>query len=306
MVKRIVSFLPSATELLYELGAQDMLYGVTHECLYPEDAKNKPRIINSVFDSEKMSSQEIDKTTCSLLKDGKEIFTLNEKNLLDANPDLIISQNTCEVCAAHTNQIAQASSILNSKPQIHSMDPHNINEILESIIEIAKMINKESDGIKLKKSLEQRIDKIKEREKLEAPKILALEWVDPLFTAGHWVPEMIDIAGGTNLISKTGEHSHKMSVEEALMEEPDIVILMPCGFNTERSISEYKTTLAKNEIWINSKAVKENKVFAVDANSYFSKPSIRTIIGIEVLSKIIYPEIFSDIRVPENSYKVVE
>jgi len=240
MANRIVSFLPSGTELLYELGAEKMLYGVTHECLYPEDAKRKPRIINAVFDSEKMSSQEIDKTTCSLLKEGKDIFTLNEKNLHDANPDLIISQNTCEVCAAHTNQIDQAMKILKSNPQIYSMDPHNMDEILYSVVELAKLINKESQGQELKKSLEKRIEKIKGKKIQNRPKVLALEWVDPLFTSGHWVPEMIDIAGGINLVSNVGEHSRKMSLDEAIKDEPDIVILMPCGFNTERTISEYK------------------------------------------------------------------
>lgn len=306
MVNRIVSFLPSGTELLYELGADQMLYGVTHECLYPEDAKRKPRIINSVFDSEKMSSQEIDKTTCSLLKEGKDIFTLDEKNLLGANPDLIISQNTCEVCAAHTNQIAQALKILKSNPQIHSMDPHNMNEILDSILQLGKLINKKSKAEELKKSLEKRIEKIKAKEISNRPKVLALEWVDPLFTSGHWVPEMIDIAGGTNLVSKSGEHSRRMTLEEAINSQPDIVILMPCGFNTERSISEYKSTLEKNDLWRNLKAVRERRVFAVDANSFFSKPSIRTVTGIEILSKIIHPEIFDEIIVPENSYKVVE
>ena len=306
MAKRIVSFLPSATELLYELNADDMLYGVTHECLYPNDAKNKPRIIDSVFDPEKMSSQEIDQTTCSLLKDGKDIFTLNEKNLLDAKPDLIISQNTCEVCAAHTNQLNRATEILENKPTIHSMDPHNITEIFDGVIEIAKLIGKEQEGQKLKSSLEKRLEKIKNNSILEKPKVLALEWVDPLFTSGHWVPEMISIAGGVNLVSKTGEHSRKMTLDEAIKSQPDYIIVMPCGFDTNRAVSEYNESLGKNESWKNLSAVKNNHVFAVDANSYFSKPSIRTVTGIEILAKILHPDIFTDIQVPENSYKVIE
>lgn len=306
MAKRIVSFLPSATELLYELNADDMLYGVTHECLYPNDAKNKPRIIDSVFDPEKMSSQEIDQTTCSLLKDGKDIFTLNEKNLLDAKPDLIISQNTCEVCAAHTNQLSRATEILENKPTIHSMDPHNIAEIFDGVIEIAKLIGKEQEGQKLKSSLEKRLEKIKNNSILEKPKVLALEWVDPLFTSGHWVPEMISIAGGINLVSRTGEHSRKMTLDEAIKSQPDYIIVMPCGFDTNRAVSEYNESLGKNESWKNLSAVKNNHVFAVDANAYFSKPSIRTVTGIEILAKILHPDIFTDIQVPENSYKVIE
>ena len=284
MNPRIVSFLPSATELLYEIGAQDMLHGVTHECLYPEDAKNKPRIINSVFESEKMTSKQIDQTTCTLLKEGKDIFTLDDQKLLDANPDLIISQNTCEVCAAHTNQISKAFEILKIKPQIYSMDPHSINGIFDSVIEISKLINKEQAGKNLRKSLERRIKKIKEQKISGRPRVLAIEWVDPLFTSGHWVPEMIDMAGGINLVSKIGEHSRRMTLDEAIKSDPEVVILMPCGFDTERTAYEYQSTLAKNDSWSKIKAVKENKIFAVDANSYFSKPSIRTVTGIEIFA----------------------
>lgn len=303
MVQRIVSFLPSATELLYELNAQDMLYGVTHECLYPKDAKNKPRVINSVFDSAKMSSNEIDKTTCFLLKEGKDIFTLNEGNLLAAAPDFIISQNTCQVCAAHTNQVDKAFEILKTKPKSYSMDPHSIDEILYDVTELSKIIGKKQDGEKLRQALEMRINKIKKQTIQNRPRVLALEWVDPLFTSGHWIPEMIHIAGGKNLISKNGEHSRKMTLDEAIRSEPDVIILMPCGFDTPRTISEYKVSLAKNESWRRLKAVRDNKVFAVDANSYFSKPSIRTITGIEILAKILHPEI--DNIVPEESYRLV-
>jgi len=306
MVQRIVSFLPSATELLYELKAQNMLHGVTHECLYPEDAKNKLRIINSVFNPKKMTSKEIEQTTCSLLKDGKDIFTLNEQNLLDANPDLIISQNTCEVCAAHTNQVNKAFEILKTKPQLHSMDPHNINEIFDGVIELSKLIGKENEGRNLRESLEKRIKKTKEKKISNRPRVLAIEWVDPLFTSGHWVPEMIDMAGGINLVSKTGEHSRRMTLDEVIKSDPEVVVLMPCGFDTNRTEFEYSSTLKKNDSWNKIKAVKENKVFAVDANSYFSKPSIRTVTGIEILSKIFHPKVFDEVQVPENSYKVIE
>ena len=304
--QRIVSFLPSATELLYELGAQDRLYGVTHECLYPEDAKTKPRVISSVFDPEEMTSKEIDQVTCSLLKEGKDIFTLDEKNIIGANPDLIISQNTCEVCAAHTNQVDKAMQVLKTKPHLHSMDPHNVNEILDSVVVLSKLIGKEQEGGELRKSLEQRIDKIKEKNAKDKPKVLALEWLDPLFTSGHWVPEMIDNAGGINLVSKTGEHSRRMTLEEAIQSDPDVVILMPCGFDTKRTASEYNSSLGLNEEWCKIKAVMDNKIFAVDANSFFSKPSIRTITGIEILSKILHPKEFEDTLVPENSSKLLD
>ena len=134
------------------------------------------------------------------------------------------------------------------------------------------------------------------------PNVLAIEWIEPFFTAGHWVPEMIELVGGKNLISKKGERSRKMLLDEIIKIDPELIILMPCGFNVERTIKEYKNILEKNSEWNSLRAVKEKKVFAVDANSFFSKPSLRTIIGIEILAKIIQPEIFNELKVPVKSY----
>ncbi len=301
-IKRIVSFLPSATELLYEFGAEDMLYGVTHECKYPENAKTKLRVISSVINSDKLSSKEIDTKTCQLLNEGKEIFTLHEKNILEANPDLIISQETCEACAAHTNQVNKAIQILQKKPIIYSMDPHNLQEIIESVNKIGEIIGKENEAKKIIESLQQRIKHIKKFTPKTKLKVLAIEWIEPFFTAGHWIPEMIKDAGGENMISVIGEHSRKLSIAEIIESEPDIIIMMPCGFDTFRTILEYNKTLKDNKSWNMLKAVKNKKIFAVDANSYFSKPSIRTITGLEILAKIIQPESFLKLNVPENSF----
>ena len=139
----------------------------------------------------------------------------------------------------------------------------------------------------------------------QKPNVLAIEWVDPFFTAGHWVPEMIEVVGGASAIGKTGEHSRRMTIDEVESTDPDIIIMMPCGFDTDRTIQEYRV-LEKNEKWNNLRAIKNKQVYAVDANSFFSKPSIRTITGTEILAKIIHPEIFDKILVPENSYKLIE
>jgi len=301
-VKRIVSLLPSATELLYELGAEDMLYGVTHECNYPENAMTKLRVISSVINSDVLSSKEIDTKTCQLLSEGKEIFILNEKNMIDANPDLIISQETCEVCAAHNNHVTKALHILQKKPIIHSMDPHNLQEIIESVNEIGKIINKKNNAEKITKSLDNRIKNVRNRVSKTKTKVLAIEWIEPFFTAGHWVPEMIAYAGGKNMISNVGERSRRINIEEIINADPEIIIMMPCGFDIFRTTSEYNKILKNNKIWNSLRAVKSEKIFAVDANAYFSKPSIRTITGLEILAKIIQPEKFSDLKVPENSF----
>ena len=305
MSKRIVSFLPSATELLYELGCQDQIYGVTHECLYPENVKSKPRVINTIVDSS-LPSFEIDKITCELMQSGKDIFILEEDVIKRANPDLIISQNTCDVCAAHTSQIEQALQILNKKPEIYSMDPHSLTEILESVTTLAAVVEKKEKGEKIRSALRHRIDFVKNHLFKQKPKVLAIEWIKPFFTAGHWIPEMIEMSGGENLISKTGEHSRRMEPDEVVKSAPDIIILMPCGFDTKRTIKEYKQYLQDDHFWNSIPAVQAKNIYAVDANSYFSKPSIRTITGLEILAKIVHPELFVDLDVPEDSYSKIE
>ena len=303
--ERIISFLPSATELIYELGAQDSLFGVTHECLYPSNAKTKPRVISSVFDPILMSSREIDDKINELMKNGKEIYNINEKNIIKAKPDLIISQDVCEVCSAHTNQVNYALSILEKKPQVYTMNPHNLDEILFCIKEISKKIGKEDKGNMLVDSLEKRIDYIKNKKFENWPSVIAIEWIDPLFTSGHWIPQMVETAGGKNLISSQKERSRKKGLDELKKIDPDIIIMMPCGFDVDRTIKEYGKILAQDKEWNSLKAVQEGFVFAVDANSYFSKPSFRTITGIEILAKIIHPEIFGDIEIPENSFEKI-
>jgi len=300
--QRIVTFLPSATELIYNLGADDKLFGVTHECNYPIDAKTKPRVISSVFDPALMSSKQIDDKICQLMTDGKQIYNLNEENLLNAKPDLIISQNICEVCSAHTEHVNMAMNMLEKKPEVYTMDPHNVDEILMSIKDISKMIGKEKEGNELINSLLKRLEFVKSKMCEERPKVLAIEWVDPFFTSGHWIPEMIETAGGENMISIEKMPSRKMKLEEIKSANPDIIVMMPCGFDVKRTISEYNNVLAENPDWNELKAVKENNVYAVDANSYFSKPSLRTITGIEILAQIIHPNIFGSLQLPKDSF----
>ena len=300
--QRIVTFLPSATELIYSLGADDKLFGVTHECNYPSDAKTKPQVISSVFDPASMSSKQIDDKICQLMTDGKQIYNLNKENLLNAKPDLIISQDICEVCSAHTEHVKIAMDMLEKKPEVYTMDPHDVDEILVSIRDISKMIGKKKEGNELVDSLAKRLEFIKSKTFEERPNVVAIEWVDPFFTSGHWIPEMIESAGGENLISTEKMPSRKMELEEIKEANPDIIVMMPCGFDVKRTVSEYNSVLTNNPDWNELKAVKEKNVYAVDANSYFSKPSLRTITGIEILAKIIHPDVFGDLQLPKNSF----
>ena len=302
--KRIVSFLPSATEILYQLGAADQLVGVTHECDFPAEAKSKPRVIHSSFDPRIMNSKEIDAQVVKLMQSGGDIYLVDEQVLKDANPDLIVAQGLCEVCSPTTKEIDKAVSILNNKPEVVILDPHNLDDILGGILEVAKKIGKTAEAQTLIDSLRQRIEYVKTKPTKSRPKVLCIEWLDPLFTAGHWVPQMVEIAAGINGISVVGEPSRRMKIQEAIAFEPDIIVLMPCGFDINRTKQEY-SKLAANKEWKKLRAVENNNVYAVDANSYFSKPGPRTITGIEILAKIIHPETFGELKIPADSFSQI-
>ncbi|HKU33728.1 MAG TPA: cobalamin-binding protein [Candidatus Nitrosotalea sp.] len=305
MSNRIVSFLPSATEILYDLGVGDQVLAVTHECNYPTAAKTKPRVIHSVFDPQKMSSREIDSKVVDLMKSGKDIYVLDEQVLKKANPDLIVAQGICEVCSPFTKEINKAVTILGGKPEVLILDPRTLDDILDNIVEIGKKVGKLARANEYVAGLRKRIKTIHNIPKGARPKVLCIEWLDPLFTAGHWVPQMVEIAGGINGISTTGESSRRMEFDEIIKFDPDIIVLMPCGFDIKRIMQEYERIADKKQ-WKSLRAVKQSEVYAVNANEYFSKPGPRTVVGLEILSKIINPDTFRDLQLPKNSILKIE
>ncbi|MGB9002833.1 MAG: cobalamin-binding protein [Nitrosotalea sp.] len=305
MKNKIVSFLPSATEILYELGVGDQVLAVTHECNYPSEAKAKPKVIHSVFDPEKMTSQEIDRKVVDLMKAGKDIYVLDEQVLQNANPNLIVAQGICEVCSPFTKEINKAVAILEVKPEVLILDPRSLGDILDNIIEVGNKVGKLNESQAFVHDLRTRIKIIQYRQKIVQPQVLCIEWLDPLFTAGHWVPQMVELAGGINGISATGDQSRRMEMDEIVKFDPDIIVLMPCGFDVNRTMQEYEK-LADKEKWRSLKAVKQGQVYAVNANEYFSKPGPRTVIGLEILAKIINPDTFKDLQVPKNSIQKID
>ena len=304
MPNRIVSFLPSATEILYELGVGDDIVGVTHECNYPEQAKSKPQVIHSSFDHTTMTSLEIDKEVASLMHSGKDIYILDDEILKKARPDLIVAQGLCEVCSPYTKEISRAVSILDNKPEVLILEPKNLEDILQNILDVANKVSKLKEGKNLVNTLQNRITNVQTKPKKSRPRVLCVEWLDPLFTAGHWVPQMVDMAGGINGISITGEQSRRMEIDEVLYFDPDLIVLMPCGFDVKRTILEYEK-LVNNVQWKMLKAVQNNEIYAVNANEYFSKPGPRTITGLEILAKILHPEIYTDLKTPQDSFRKI-
>jgi len=300
---RICSFLPSATEILYLLGLDESVVGVTHECDYPSDAKNKKVVVRSTFDASSLESGEIDRIVSSKVKAGEDIYAIEEEALRSANPDLIVAQGLCEVCSPHEKEVERAVKVLGRKPEIVILDPHNLDDILVNIGQIAKATGKIREGESAVRLLRERIEYVKSTVSGVdyKPRALCIEWMDPLFSAGHWVPEMMEMSGAVNGISKAGEPSRRMSWEEVIEFDPELIFLMPCGFDIDRTRKEMKALESRAE-WKSLKAVRNKKVYATDANSYFSRPGPRIVTGIEVLAKVLHPERFSELSVPEKSY----
>ena len=302
---KIVSFLPSATEILYELGVLDQVKAVTHECNYPVQARSKPQVIHASFDPQKISSHEIDNKVVQLVKTGQDIYILDEQVLKNADPDLIVAQGICEVCSPYTKEINRAVTLLGGKPKVIILDPKNLDDILQNIIQIGDKVQRQENAKNFVAKLQKRINFIQETPKISKPKVLCIEWLDPFYTAGHWVPQMVDLAGGINGISSTGEKSRRMELDEIVKFDPDIIVLMPCGFDVSRTIIEYEKLL-ENDKWRELRAVKQGEVYAVNANEYFSKPGPRAVTGLEILSKIIHPDTFRDLPVPEDSIQRID
>jgi iron complex transport system substrate-binding protein len=309
-MSRIVSFLPSSTEILYEIGIGNQVVGVIHECKFPDDAKIKPRIISSSFEAAKLTSAEIDKKIVELARSGGAIYLIDDEKLRKSTPDLIVTQGVCEVCAPFTKEIEHAVSTLGYRPEILVLDPHDLDDILVSIMDIAERVGKITRGRELVVTLQKRIDYIMEKSEaiegtnnqMQTAKVLCIEWIDPLYSAGHWIPQMVEIAGGVNGISSRGSPSRRISMDEIARFRPDKIILMPCGFDLNRALLESKILKNNNE-WTDLQAVSENEVYAVNATAYFSKPGPRTVTGLEILAIIINPAKYADLVVPSNSFE---
>jgi iron complex transport system substrate-binding protein len=291
---RICSFLPSATEIVYSLGLGDNLVGVTHECDYPPEARNKPKIIGSLIKPEELKSKEIDRLVSETFSAGKSIYIVDAEILRKANPDIILTQELCDVCAVSGNEVIEAVKVLGYSPQIISLKPETLDGILSTITLVGEATQKREQAEDLVIKLKSRINAVKslfDKEK-DRPRVFCMEWLEPPYTAGHWVPEMIEIAGGECTLGKAGEPSFRVSWDEISSFAPQIIVLMPCGFNIERTLREVDI-LNSNEYWYKLPSVRKGHVYLVDANSYFSRPGPRIVDGLEILAKIFHPEIYT-------------
>lgn len=305
---RILSFLPSATEIIFELGLEDILKGVTHECNYPKRAQHIPKIIEPTIDFEQLDSSDIDKKVREMSFKKEPLFKINIDKIREIKPDLIISQNMCSVCAPFDKEIQRTVDILGYEPLNIVLNPSNLFEIFQSILVLGKELGREQEALNITAQLEERIntiksvllDPVKKHLFHGRPKVLGLDWLNPFYVAGHWVPEMLDIVGAKGLNGQGGLDSHQITPTNIVKLDPDKVILMPCGFDITRAKREYQKIIDSK--WDSLRANTEKEIYIVNSNAFFSKPSPRIVTGIEILSKIVQPDAFEDIRIPNSSF----
>ncbi len=282
---RIVSLVPSATEMLFALGLGDDVVGVTHECDYPMEARELPRVTRDTLPAD-LTAAEIDAAVKERVLDGGSIYELDGARLHELSPDLIVTQALCRVCAVSYDDVRGLAEEMDSQPMVIALDPHTVGEVLGDARTIAQATDAKDAAVDLIRESSERIDRIRLAvRKARRPRVAALEWLDPPYAAGHWTPQMIEFAGGEDVLGFTGEQSEQRQWEEIAAVEPDLVIVMPCGFDAE--ISHREAEMHRDQL----AALGAGEVVAVDASAYFSRPGPRLIDGLELLAHIIHPEL---------------
>lgn len=290
---RICSLLPSATEIVYALGLGDQLYGVSHECDFPPDATSKPTVIRSVFDSSGLSSFEIDQTVRERLRRGEGVYAIDLDRLREADPDLILTQELCDVCAVPYREVKWAVEQFDSRPHLLSLSPLLFGDVLQDIRRVGEATDRRERAASLVGDLQSQIDQVISQVAgaTERPKAFCVEWVDPIYAAGHWVPEMVELAGGIDGLGRKGKPSVPITWERVVRYAPEVVILMGCGFDLERNIRELPL-LTRSPEWADLPAVKGGRVYAVNGSAYFSRSGPRLVDGLELLASILHPDLF--------------
>jgi iron complex transport system substrate-binding protein len=292
---RIASLVPSATELLFALGVGDEVTAVTHECDYPPEVLELPKVTRDVI-GPGLPPDEIDRAVRELTEQGRAIYELDEHALRSLAPDLIVTQALCAVCAVSYDDVKALAERMDPAPDVISLDPHTVGEVLGDVRTLAQATGVKDAGVDLVQDAAARIDRVRLAVRdASTVSVAALEWLDPIYVAGHWTPQLIEYAGGIDLFGMPGEPSETRTWEEVAAAKPDVVVCMPCGYDAERALEEaesYADELAE---------VGARRVVAVDAAAYFSRPGPRLVDGLELMAHILHPD-----RVPEAPGEVRE
>ena len=284
---RILSLVPNATEILFAVGAGDSVVGVTHECDFPAAARLLPILTGSAL-TPGMSAAEVDAAVAAQVGSGASLYTLDEARIAELAPDLIVTQELCPVCAVSTEQVDDAIRPLPRCPDLLSLDPRSVADVFKDIGTIGAATGHEAEARALVESLAERLAAVRARTAgRPRPRVVALEWLDPPFVGGHWVPEMIAAAGGEDVLADPGAKSRRLTWEEIQAADPDLIVAMPCGFDAAGSQGQIDAIAGRPE-WQALRAVRDGRVFAVDANGCFSRPGPRLVDGIEQLAVLFF------------------
>ena len=294
---RIVSLLPSATEIVFALGLGDELVGVTHECDWPPEAVGITTVTRSSHDLGDASSREIDRLVGASIHGGSSLYELDEAALEALEPDLILTQELCDVCAVGYREVNEVARAIDADVTVVSLEPTSIEGVLNSISTVGAMTDAEESAIDVVADLRERLEKLEtrlaqRRERGQAPvRVVGLEWLDPPFALGHWVPEQVRRAGGWDLLGREGERSVRTTWQAVREVDPETLVLMPCGYHLAETVAEWERT-PKPTFWRELEAFRRGQVFAVDGSAYFSRPGPRVIDGIGLLAEIFDPDGF--------------
>jgi len=300
---RIVSLLPSATEIVFALGLGDQLVGVTHECDWPPEARRIPPVTRSTRDLADLSSREIDRLVGEAIHGGSSLYELDEAALAAARPDLILTQELCSVCAASYRRVNEVARSIDAAITVVSLEPTSLEGIFNSIATVGAMTETEEVALAVVARLRSRLRKLetrvaRRRERGHLPaRVVALEWLDPPFVVGHWVPEQIRRSGGWDLLGREGEPAVPTTWQAIREVDPQMLILMPCGHHLATAVAEWERT-PRPPFWHRLEAVRRGQVFAVDGSAYFSRPGPRVIDGMEMLAEIFDPDAFVETSPP--------
>jgi iron complex transport system substrate-binding protein len=294
---RIASLVPSATETLFALGLGPDVVGVTHECDYPPAAAELPSLTRTVIPAG-LSTAEIDAAVRERTQRGEHLYELDTDQLRDLEPDLIVTQALCEVCAVSIDDVRAIAEELPSQPQVISLDPMTLGEVLNDVRRLAEVTEDEGAADELLEEAADRIDAVRTRLEGAVPRaVAALEWLSPPYVGGHWIPQLIEIAGGVDPLGLPGEKSRTATWEEVTAASPEVVVVMPCGFGVKEAADE---ALDHHD---RLTALGAERIVAVDASSYFSRPSPRLVDGLEILAHAVHPDRAPDLH-PEAAVAV--
>jgi iron complex transport system substrate-binding protein len=287
---RIVSLVPSATEITCALGLAEALVGISHDCDFPPDVLGKPVLSEAAITVAEPSGA-IEGRIRGLVHAGRSVYHLAEEVLTRLAPDLILTQELCTVCAPSYSLVKRAAKLLDAEVKIVSLEPRSLGDVLDNILLVGELTGTTPRAHALVEQLEARIETVRGCSIVHRPRVVCVEWMDPIYVGGHWVPEMVEIGGGLDVLGRRGEPSRAVGWDEVVAADPDILVLMPCGFDVMRTRAEMGA-LTTRPGWSELPAVRRGRVFLTDASSYFNRPGPRLIEGLEMLASVIHPVVF--------------